>query len=1425
MLDHQRYSDNDQSKRDIPSFIEPRPPLISNPFMRPRPQKGTNLLELFEEDSEIEEPELVQVYLRLKPYHAPNNLYEIRSDRCLITSVDTATAGHGRRTQHNVSKMYTFSHIFGPEATQKEIFENVVKDNLKKLPEGHNFTLLTYGASGSGKTYTLMGTVVSPGLVPRSLEYVFRVVDAAQQPLYKPLDGGSEKLNLAEQDYELQWVKRLRHVSAPLREKYRRMSAGLCSDFTMSTMDLSNRTRHYVWVSFVEIYNEGIYDLLASSDRRNASKLRIREDASGNVYVKGITQAFVRTGEEAYDVMVAGKHNLQVAATGVHAQSSRSHCIFTITMLTETEAGVRTSCVRLCDLAGCERARRTRNTGARMAESRAINSSLHVLERCLHTLRRRQRRVVQAPATCVPYRESKLTRLLGAGLSGARGEAVSMVVTLNPAPEYAHETKHVLQLAAVARDIQVNNTIAESTLESSTTDTTISCSAEVMKLRSDNERLHFELIQAQSRNKELAAAMEERQQEAAATMRELVEEAKDMTRQYYEAQMEALRSEMEDMIEEYESRLSKAAKPIATAESGTPSRSLQNKVAQLMTEVAILEEKLTAERLARARAEEEVQHLRACIEERDEKAYEENASGNREDVMLLSDSDHDSEEEVDDPCNESLEPTFKKEDINKSRLLLQNTIDHNNSETSLNNSARSNQSMENDNSVDKSGDTLKDETNESTKDSVYATGEDDTASTNKTNETHNDTRNVSDLKLPAGQNEAKRNVSEYNQTYDNRESLEELPEKIDAEEIVEHANKSNDYEFKQPEESVPRGTYFVRNDEAIDDNNESIQNLKINKPNSFTRGTYCVKEVDRFVIPSVDTIDEDDIPKESLTNSIDKQTKSPSKVSEKLVNKIIKSIKSSHGSNSSLAQFEQLEMAANVCDETKVEDKHSFGCVNILKEKRTYFDSPKVVEEDLIPIPKLIKEKRTFFDNIDVNIEPPYKNASEINNEVNNLQFDDTRSPSIVKDEITNDFKPSTIKKLLGESFTRQPEIISSVQKVKVLHKKHDSVDLFEGLDSPHPIAKTPEKIDAIEQARISIDQMVLDQKSASKAMANLKRELKLEKLSIAEEMETAPENSTTDAAETVVKDIPALPISIQAVPTVPISPRPVPIVSISPRAKTVENIDEIKPSRTASSLLAAPEKIVEAMPETTEKPLIKDIKKEFPNESIKVNNNNESIKVNNTIEEFDNLYKDISSSRATEFELLVSQVNTTTKEENPENDTSSAKEIKYNLRHKSNKEGVKFADKIEKEEVEEVVIESHAKCEVKSKTKRSLRLRRRKNQSDEDQAEQESKENKLKDIVNLQKEFSDVTMDVPAPVKEVKDIQSPEKTAGQEENVPPVLGIQSCPSKSVTRSRRKLFTPRAEPLDESLTQPGDSTERVYVPRPSYHRARARRKL
>ncbi|XP_052754870.1 kinesin-like protein KIF20B [Galleria mellonella] len=1361
----QRYSDNDQSKRDIPSFIEPRPPLILNPFMRPRPQKGTNLMELFDEDSVSDEPELVQVYLRLKPYHGQSNLYEVRSDRCLITSVDTATAGHGRRTEHNISKMYTFSRIFDAETTQKEIFEHVVKDNLKKLPDGHSFTLLTYGASGSGKTYTLMGTVASPGLVPRSLEYVFRVVDAAQQPVYKPSEGGADKLDYAEQEYELQWVKRLRQVSAPLRDKYKRMSAGLCSDFTASSLDLSNRTKYYVWVSFVEIYNEGIYDLLASSDRRSSNKLQIREDSNGNVFVKGVTQAFVRSGEEAYDVMVAGKHNLQVAATGIHAQSSRSHCIFTITMLTETEGVARTASVRLCDLAGCERARRTRNAGARMQESRAINSSLHVLERCLHTLRRRRRAATAAAAAAelVPYRESKLTRLLAAGLSGARAEAVAMVVTLNPAPLAAPESRHVLQLAAVARDIQVNSTIAEMTCLDSTQNSTIPSSAEVMKLRADNERLHFELVQAQARNKELLANMEERQQQAAATMRELVDDAKDMTRQYYEAQLAAQRSEMDDMIEEYENKLKMAATP-----SNAETLLLQEKVTELMTEIAILEEKLTAERLARARAEEEVQHLRACIDERDDKVFGDNQSEKREDVMLVSDSEHDSEEEVEDPCNESLEPTFKKEDINRSKLVMQSLNSHNTSYSTMQDDEHT---IDNNESIfDKTNDTLKDDhysSNETDKESTYDKDEEIYSIKNTMEKSLNNTK-TEDFEGEKEEHESvnKLKTSDFRGTYCVKSFEENETGNVNEEKVLSHS----------------RGIYYVNNVES--DKLKPISILPV-------INTDIVKQLSREI--ETQKIDlnikkDNDIKAEmKYTQTDNTETKPNIKVSQTLVSKIINSAKSTPGDNS-LTQFEQLEMATNTCNETKhISDE--FVNIKILKEKRTYFDEQPIINEntdkvdpnnkltktDYFMSTKVNQESHMNVDSKDVNIN---SDCNIVKNDLlnDNLNNDILRSPSIVKDEIiTDNFKPSTIKKLLGESLTRQTNI-SSTHKNIAVPKKQNSVDIFEGFDSPQPHHFTKE-LDVIENARKSIEKLVLAQQSASKVQKNNKRKDKVESESVVKE-------PIKDVKQTILTNISA-----------------------------VQKTPLLKVEKT---------------------------------EELSLNMQQASISGNNTIEDFENIYKNITAPRPTDFDVFLSQEPNISKA--IENDqivtqkTNGSKvdeikmetqklteveEVKYNLRNKASvkTETLKCFNKDHKDsESEEVLVVSQSKCESKTKpSKRNLRLRRRKNENDEEKSDSETVS--LKDIVNLQTEFSDVTLDVPAPVKIVKDIPSPEKSKFEDENRPPVLEIQSCPSKSVTRSRRKLFTPRIEPLDESMGAAGDSNERIYVPRPSYHRTRARRKL
>ncbi|XP_063362937.1 kinesin-like protein KIF20B [Cydia amplana] len=1490
----QRYSsDVSNRERDIPSFIEPQPPLILNPFMRPRPQKGTNLLELFEEDDSVEEeiPELVQVYLRLKPSNVPSSLYEVRSDQCLITSVDTATAGHGRRTQHNVCKMYSFSHIFGPDANQEEIFEHVVKGNLRKLPDGHSFTLLTYGASGSGKTYTLMGTVKAPGLVPRSLEYVFKVVEAAQMPLYRPGESRANKLTLAEQGYELQWVRNLRHLSAPLREKYRRMSTRLVSDMSRSTVDLSKRTKHYVWVSFVEIYNEAIYDLLVTTDRTAASKLRIREDPSGNVYVKATTQAFVRTGQEAYDVMVAGKHNLQVHATGVHAQSSRSHCIFTITMLTETESGVRSSHVRLCDLAGSERARRTRNTGARMQESRAINSSLHVLERCLHTLRRKQ----TTKQDLVPYRESKLTRLLGTGLSGTRGEAVSMVVTLNPAPEYAHETRHVLQLAAVARDIQVNNTIAESisTLENSCStiqDTTIASSAEVTRLRAENERLHYELVQAESLNRKLMEDMAEQQQENAVTVKELVEEARDITQQYYKSQLRSLEerheAEMAELREEYEARLNQSAKPVV-AEEGTPSRALQNKVMQLMKQIAILEEELNAERLARARMVEEMLHLRTCIEERDEKA-----SDDQDDAIQLTDSEDDSDQE-DDLCNESLEPTFKKEDINRSRLIRQSTL-NNTRNTTFDN-------------LDRTHDTLKDE---SVADATYDVSKKDTTITEADEyDASNDT---------------------YNQSID-------CPATVKKAGVI----KAEENDNLKVEKHSARDTYFVRN-----------SSVSLNEKEDSVHDSGHIADI------SVSLRDDDDLKDFSIIGDVVK----PSKSIVTQIDRIKKFAISTASTNSSLAQFEMLEMEMNDKSVFKYSDdgtaKKSISMSRGKKVKKPYFDDEQ-------PTPNQISKVKDLMKKQDV-----------------------LRSPSIVQDEIPENYKPTTINKIMRESFTVTTEL-PPLYKNKILKKMHDSIDPFEGADSPCPIKDV---LKNVEDARKSIAEISLDSKEKvskaetvkdlveikikteimenddqneieseinedavetklgneskiNDAAANKEDKNTIEKDSdtqstageikftenttdmdvkhdlltevkqevtdtenVEKETENEPtseelpneinslnditssnqtiaaDNNTIDDFENIYKDI-TMPRATEF--NLLISDKSLDTTNVNQTNKTEEISEkanenkEVRTEKNDNNKGTVEDDLndnnnqaienQETNTENVEKETDNEPKsEELPHEITSLNNittTNQTIaEDNNTTDAFENIYKDITVPRATEFDLLISDksldttnVNQTNKieeisekaienkkvtaEKNDNNKGSVEDDVNDNNNQEIDKENKETNVDVNDNNNHEIKQENPNEPETKikynlrhktqntSKTdndettekaaprtaKKSLRLRR-KNKVDET-AEDEIK---LKDIVNLQKEFSDVTMDVPAPVKVVEEMPSPEKS--ESEDLPPLMGIQSCPSKSVTRSRRKLFTPRAEPLDESPPA-GDSTERVRVPRPSYHRPRTRRRL
>ncbi|XP_045769684.1 kinesin-like protein KIF20B isoform X2 [Maniola jurtina] len=1516
-----------EAKRDIPSFIEARPPLILNPFMRPKLTKGKKLFtdEMdmeYSEFEEHEEPELVQIYVRLKPCKAPS--IEVHSERSLITSLNTTTAGHGRRTQHNVPKMYTFSHIFGPDSQQKEIFERVVKDNLKKLPDGNSFTLLTYGASGSGKTFTLMGTVKSPGLVPRSLEYVFKLVEAQQHPLYKPDEKGAYKLTNAEQDYELKVVRQLRKLSGNLpeyRDRYRRMSAGLDGDLTNSNIDLASRRSHYVWVSFIEIYNEAVYDLLMG-DRRNAAKLAIREDASGNVYVKGAMQAFVRSCDEAYDVLVAGKLNLQVAATGIHAQSSRSHCIFTITMLTDTENGMRSACVRLCDLAGCERAARTRNTGARMQESRAINASLHVLERCLHTLRRKR-----TTAVLVPYRESKLTRILGAGLSGTRGEAVSMVVTLNPSAEYANENKHVLQLAAIAKDIPISDTLVEypSSTESSSRDTTIIgyTSFEVMQLRAENERLLFELKQAQARNKELRACMDEKQAAHDKMLWEVLDETKAMYRDHYEAQIKALQDKMDAMEEEYECRLRELS-------LDNPSQRYRDRIAELKKTIAILEKKIFDQ-------EEELKSSKTCMNNNDaDKAEEEFTESNNEDedIISLNDSDNDcliptlnqkeikhvqkiresitevlkickrasgikesysEESDVEDPkvsdhdhdaylTSESLNTSDTSDidnagfsTVKKASSRFNDVVDGVNNDVAtvtnqeIKTPERNRQHSRETYCVPKSVDDIATVTNQekeipernrhhgretycvpkSVDDIASATNQekeipernrqhsretycvpksvDDIATvTNQEKEipernrhhgreTYCVPKSVDDIASATNQEKEipERNRQHSRETYCVPKSVDDIATVTNQEKEIPERNRQHSREtycvptpvndiatMSNQEKEIPernrqlsRETYCVPKsvDDVVKETNQENESLE--RKRQLSRETYCVLTPVNDVVTMSNQ--EKEIPERNQQHSRETYCVPMSEVlntsKDKLHNEIPKSLKYDIVKDIDVSKpNERLKKSLNnMVDIVKTVEPKKLSHVtskilglvkqlgegdsSLLQFERLEMESSEIIDDDKkIVIEefyniKPTKENRIFFgdDCLDKNPETPATVVKAKDKKV--FENPNVEKSNLDKNSKTTIVPPVEKTYFFGESITKQTDCV----KKNISSRAQNSIYIFEEFDSPQVNKLENTESRATLGLTATLDQIGLNIDSVNVIESN----------DIKNTNKAVTSQNEAKAANIINSDL---------------------------KMMSIDNAIE---------------------KETLKIEIITANENKLDDHPLEILNSDESqsqancTKTNNTTVEFENIYKDISASRATEFDLLISQESI---EEN-QNKTESVEslDLKYNLRHKPYAEKAKTERKRGKKKVgaEEILLESVSKCESSPKpTRRNLRLRRQKTTEEATDLEDIGRKGKLEDIGNLQVQFSDVIMGLPAPLTTSKDIPSPEKLEN-EENSPPKQGIQSCPAKSITRSRRKLFTPRAEPLDESLGVAADSDDKVRVPRPSYHRPRARRKL
>ncbi|GJQ67820.1 pav [Trypoxylus dichotomus] len=233
----------------------------------------------------------------------------------------------------------------------------------------------------------------------------------------------------------------------------------------MTVMGINENNLYAVFVSYIEIYNNTVYDLLDDTNGKTLQSKILREDAQRNMYINNVVEVEVKSAAEAYDLFNIGQKRKRMGHTVLNAVSSRSHSIFSIRLvqviqqLQNTDGNLvipecnmlKVSQLCLVDLAGSERCSRTKNTGIRLKEASNINNSLMTLRTCMEILRDNQ---LNNANRLVPYRDSRLTLLFKNYFEGEG--CVHMIVCVNPASEDYEENMQVMKFAEISKNVKVN---------------------------------------------------------------------------------------------------------------------------------------------------------------------------------------------------------------------------------------------------------------------------------------------------------------------------------------------------------------------------------------------------------------------------------------------------------------------------------------------------------------------------------------------------------------------------------------------------------------------------------------------------------------------------------------------------------------------------------------------------------------------------------------------------------------------------------------------------------------------------------------------------------------------------------------------------------------------------------------------------------
>ncbi|XP_069836456.1 kinesin-like protein KIF20B isoform X2 [Dendropsophus ebraccatus] len=466
----------------------------------------TNLSEQFllEEDTESEQKissdakEPMQVFLRVRPFTGPE-IEQKESQDCVSipdlcsvlvkAPVSSQASRLSDKGSGSVAQKFTFTHVFGPETTQSQFFEGTIKKQVVDFMKGQNRLIFTYGVTNAGKTFTFQGTRDNAGILPRSMEMLFNAIEGK---VYSKMDIKPHRcrdyIRLTKEQVRTENAFKngvLRHtkevdLQCSVRSNISRASADttdfindeagvssnssrILSEFEERVkgseefkLEVEDNIKFSVWISFCEIYNECIFDLLdpVSGDKCYKRKtLKLAQDVKGYCFVKDLQWIQVSDAKEACRILALGKKFQSIAFTKVNSSSSRSHSIFTVRLLkiedSDVPRVVKVSELTLCDLAGSERCTKTHNNGERLKESGNINTSLLILGKCINALKNSQHKIQQH----VPFRESKLTHYLQSFFSG-KGK-VSMIVNISQVASAYDETLNVLKFSAVAQKVLI----------------------------------------------------------------------------------------------------------------------------------------------------------------------------------------------------------------------------------------------------------------------------------------------------------------------------------------------------------------------------------------------------------------------------------------------------------------------------------------------------------------------------------------------------------------------------------------------------------------------------------------------------------------------------------------------------------------------------------------------------------------------------------------------------------------------------------------------------------------------------------------------------------------------------------------------------------------------------------------------------------